>query len=396
VAYIKIKENVYYVGANDWDRRLFDELIPLPEGTSYNSYLIKGTEKTALIDTVDPSKSKILFDHLKFLNTEKIDYIVQNHGEQDHSGLIPALLEKYPMAKVVTNSKCKDFLKDLLLIEDEKFIVINEGDTLSLGNYNLQFFLTPWVHWPETMVTYLKEHKILFSCDFFGSHLATSDIFVRNEYDVYQNAKRYFAEIMMPFRAQIAKNIAKIEPLQIDMIAPSHGPIYNRPKFIIDAYKDWISDNVKKEVIIPYVSMHESTQEMVNYLVDSFTEKGLKVQPFNLTKTDLGELAMSLVDASTVILGSPMVLAGPHPYAANAAFLVNMLRPKTKFIGILGSFGWGGKIVEQLKTILSNMTNNPNVELFEPVLVKGLPKKEDFEKLDKLIDDVVQKNNSLK
>ena len=395
MATIKIKEDVFYVGANDWDRRLFDELIPLPEGTSYNSYLIKGSEKTALIDTVDPAKARILYEHLAALNVDRIDYVIPNHGEQDHSGMIPGILEKFPMAKVVTNVKCKDFLKDLLLIDDEKFVVINEGDTLSLGNRTLQFFMTPWVHWPETQVTYLKEHKILFSCDFFGSHLATSDIFVRNEYDVYQNAKRYFAEIMMPFRTQIKKNIEKVETLDIDMIAPSHGPIYNNPKFIIDAYKDWISDNVKKEVIIPYVSMHESTLEMVNYVVDSLIEKGMNVKPFNLSRTDIGELAMSLVDASTVILGSPMVLAGPHPLAANAAFLVNMLRPKTRFLGIMGSFGWGGKIVEHLKTILTNMITNINIEVFEPVFIKGFPKKDDFSKLDKLVADIIEKNNSL-
>jgi flavorubredoxin len=395
MASIKIKDDVFYVGAIDWDRRFFDELIPLPEGTSYNSYLIKGSEKTALIDTVDPAKARVLMEHLESLKVTKIDYVIPNHGEQDHSGMIPGILQKYPMAKVVTNAKCKDFLKDLLLIDDEKFMVINEGDTLSLGNRTLQFYLTPWVHWPETMVTYLKEHKILFSCDFFGSHLATSDIFVRNEYDVYLSAKRYYAEIMMPFRTQIIKNIEKVEKLDIEMIAPSHGPIYNKPKFIIDAYKDWTSDKVKKQVIIPYISMHESTLEMVNYIVDSLIEKGVEVKPFNLSKTDIGELAMSLVDASTVILGSPMVLAGPHPLAANAAFLVNMLRPKTKLLGIVGSFGWGGKIVEHLKTILTNMMTNINLEVLEPVFIKGFPKKDDYAKLDKLVSEIIAKNNSL-
>jgi flavorubredoxin len=172
------------------------------------------------------------------------------------------------------------------------------------------------------------------------------------------------------------------------MIAPSHGPIYGNPQFIINAYKDWISNKVKKEVVIPYISMHESTLEMVNYLSDSLIEKGFEVKPFNLSKTDIGELAISLVDASTVIVGSPMVLSGPHPVVANAVFLLNALRPKTKFIGIIGSFGWGGKMIDTIK----NMITNVNVELFEPVFIKGYPKKEDFSKIDILVEDIIKKH----
>ncbi|OHD14452.1 MAG: MBL fold hydrolase [Spirochaetes bacterium GWD1_27_9] len=388
MASIKIKDDIYFVGSMDWDRKLFDELIPLPEGTSYNSYLIKGSEKIALIDSVDPAKKEELFNNLAKINVTKIDYLIANHAEQDHSGSLPYLLEKFPMAKVVTNTKCKDFLKDLLLISDDKFQVVNECETISLGNKTLEFYMTPWVHWPETMVTYLKEDKILFSCDFFGAHLASSDIFVSNECEIYSSAKRYFAEIMMPFRVQIRKNVEKVEKLNIEMIAPSHGQIHKNPKFIIECYKDWISDNVKKEVVIPFVSMHESTQKMVDYLIDGLMEKGFTVKPFNLPKTDIGELAMSLVDTSTVVIGSPMVLAGPHPAAVYATYLFNLLRPKTKFVGIIGSFGWGGKMIDSLKEMLTNV----KVELFEPVFIKGHPKKEDFALLDKLIEEIDKKH----
>ncbi|HQJ06585.1 MAG TPA: FprA family A-type flavoprotein, partial [Spirochaetota bacterium] len=173
---IKINEEIYYVGIRDWDRRLFDELIPLPEGTTYNSYLVVGKEKTALIDTADPDKKDIYMNYLKNTAVKKIDYIITNHAEQDHSGCLPYVLEKHPEAKVVTNQKCKDFLKELLVIDDDKFLVIGDKETLSLGGKTLQFFMTPWVHWPETMATYLVEDKILFSCDFFGSHFATSDL----------------------------------------------------------------------------------------------------------------------------------------------------------------------------------------------------------------------------
>jgi flavorubredoxin len=225
----EIKSGLYWVGAIDWDREVFDELIPLPDGTSYNAYLVKGTEKTALIDTVDPTKEKELIANLKDIGVKRLDYIVSNHAEQDHSGTIPKMLELYPEIKVVTNEKCKSFLKDLLLIPDEKFMVIKDRDSISLGSKTLQFLLTPWVHWPETMVTYLVEDKILFSCDFFGSHLATSSLYAVEGEKLLESAKRYYAEIMMPFRTTIRKNIEKISELEIDMMAPSHGPIYKNP-----------------------------------------------------------------------------------------------------------------------------------------------------------------------
>ena len=388
----ELKPDVYAVGAVDWDRRLFDELIPLPDGTSYNAYLIKGSEKTALLDTVDPAKTDVLIDNLVNVGTDRIDYIVAHHGEQDHSGSIPDILMLYPDAKVVTNPKCKGMLIDLLNITDDKFITVDDGQTLSLGGKTLQFVYTPWVHWPETMGTYLQEDKMFFPCDFFGSHLATSSLFVDDEAIVYEAAKRYYAEIMMPFRGPIKKNLEKIQALEIEMIAPSHGPVYDKPEFIINAYKDWVSDRVKNEVILPYVSMHDSTRKMVEHFVGALIERGITVRQFKLSATDIGKLAISLVDAATIVLGSPTVLAGAHPLAAYAAILANALRPKTKFASIIGSYGWGGRMVEQLTGLLSNL----KVELIEPVIAKGCPKDDDFVALDKLADQILAKHKELK
>ena len=242
----ELKPNVYWVGAIDWDRRLFDELIPLPDGTSYNAYLLKGSKKTALIDTVDPVKEDDLLDNLNDLNIEKIDYLIVNHAEQDHSGSIPLILELFSEAKIVTNEKCKKMLIDHLLIKEEKIITIKDNDTLSLGNKTLQFIFASWVHWPETMLTYVMEDKILFSCDLFGAHYASSNLWVNNESKVYFSAKRYYAEIMMPFRNNIKKHLEKLDKFEIEVIAPSHGQVYSRPEFILSAYKEWISDKVKK------------------------------------------------------------------------------------------------------------------------------------------------------
>jgi flavorubredoxin len=283
-------------------------------------------------------------------------------------------------------------LIDLLNIEEDRFITVDDGQTLSLGDKTLQFIYIPWVHWPETMGTYLQEDKIFFPCDFFGSHLATSSLFVEDEPRVYEAAKRYYAEIMMPFRTPIRKNLKKIKDLQIDMIASSHGPIYDKPQFIVDAYNDWVSDNVKNEVVLPYVSMHDSTRRMVEYFVDALIERGITVKQFNLTGTDIGQLAISLVDAATIVIGSPTVLTGAHPMAAYACILANALRPKIRFASIIGSYGWGGKMVEQITGLLPNL----KAEILEPVIAKGYPKDDDFMALDKLADRIMEKHKELK
>ena len=386
-----IKPSIFSVGAIDWDARLFDRLIPLPDGTSYNAYLIKGSEKIALLDTVDPTKTQMLLRNLSTLGIDKIDYVVSHHGEQDHSGSLPDVLAKYPMAKVVTNHKCKVMLIDLLDIADDKFVTVEDGETLSLGDKTLQFVYLPWVHWPETMGTYLQEDKILFPCDFFGSHLAASSLFVNDEALIYESAKRYFAEIMMPFRRQVNSNLEKLSGLEIDIIAPSHGPVHNRPKFIVDAYKDWASDTVKNEVVLPYVSMHGSTTAMVEYFVDALIKRDIAVRQFELSTVDIGKLAMSLVDAATVVIGSPTVLIGAHPSAAYAAFLANALRPKMKFASIIGSYGWGSKMVEQLAGMMTNL----KVEILEPVVIKGFPKEDAFASLDRLADDILAKHKEI-
>jgi flavorubredoxin len=389
MAVVKIKDGVHYVGAIDWQRRLFDALIPIPDGTTYNSYLVRGTEKTALVDTVDPSREHELLGNLKLLGVGRIDYLVANHAEQDHSGLLGRMAELFPGSKIVTNAKCRDLLVDHLLIPDDRFLVVKDGETLSLGGKTLQFLLAPWVHWPETMFTYAVEDRILFTCDFLGAHLATANLLVNDISEFYVAAKRYYAEIMMPFRSNIRKHLDRLKGMDIEIVGPSHGPIHLKPAPIINAYADWASDQVKNEVVLPYVSMHGSTQKMVDFLVDRLVERGVTVQPFDLVVTDTGVLAMALVDAATVVIGSPTVLVGPHPLAAHAAFLANALRPKTRFASIIGSYGWGSKMVETIQAMLPNL----KVELLAPVVAKGHPKQPDFAALTSLADQILTKHN---
>jgi flavorubredoxin len=382
----QIMDKVYWLGAIDWERRLFDSLIPLPDGTTYNAYLIEGSEKTALVDTVDPPMADELMAQLA--GVKRIDYIVSHHAEQDHSGTIPRVLKQFPQAKVVASEKAKGLLMDLLNIPEDAFVTVKDGETLSLGDKTLQFIHAPWVHWPETMVTYLKEDRILFSCDFFGSHIASSDLFVTDWGRVFESAKRYFAEIMMPFRTVIKKNLEKLKDYDIKMIAPSHGQIHDQPSGIIEAYQEWVTGAPKNLAVIPYVSMHGSTKVMVDYLTAALVEKSVRVELFSLPVTDIGKLAMSLVDAATVVVGTSTVLAGPHPMAAYATFLANALRPNVKFLSIIGSYGWGGKTVETLAGMIPNL----KVEVLEPVLCKGMASQKDFEALDRLAGAIAQKH----
>ena len=385
---LAIKPGIDAVGAIDWDRRLFDALIPTPDGTSYNSYLVRGSEKTALIDTVDPAMDYILIDNLDRLKVEQLDYIICNHAEQDHAGSIPVILDLYPEARVVCTPKCKGMLIDLLHIDESVFITVNDKDTLSLGNRTFEFVHAPWVHWPETMVTYLREDKILFSCDFFGSHLAQSSLYVQDEGQVHEAAKRYFGEIMLPFRTNIQKNLDKLKDYAIEVIAPSHGPVHDKPSFILEAYKEWVYGESKNVVLLPYVSMHGSTKEMVNYLVEALIERGVGVKQFDLTVADPGKIAIALVDSATLVLATCTVLGGAHPLAANAAFLVNALRPNLKFATIIGSFGWGSRAIEQVTGMLTNL----KLELLDPVYIKGNPREDDFKALDKLADSIALKH----
>lgn len=387
-----IRPGVRSVGAIDWDRRLFDALIPLPSGTSYNSYLVQGSDKVALIDAVDTTMQDVLIENLSALGIKKLDYIISQHAEQDHSGTIKRLIELYPDAKVVASGKCIDLLIAFSLVPKERVQEVKDGEHITLGGKTLEFIHAPWVHWPDTMFTYLPEDKILFTCDFLGSHLATSDLYATDEASVYESAKRYYAEIMMPFRPNIQKHLTRIKDLKVNVIAPSHGPLYNKPEFILNAYRGWVSDAVQNEVILPYVSMHGATKAMVDHLVDALISRGIAVKQFDLTRTDIGELAEALVDAATIIVGSPTILAGAHPVALYAAILANALRPKTRFASIIGSYGWGGRMVDQIKAAIPNL----KVELIEPVVIKGQPKEDDFKALDKLADEVLAKHKGLK
>lgn len=385
----QLRDGVQWMGAVDWNRRLFDSLIPLPDGTSYNAYLVRGTGKTALIDAVDPAMLEILKRHLA--HVDRVDYIIAQHAEQDHAGGIPFVMEKYPEAIVICSPKAKDLLITHLDVPENKIRTVADGESLSLGGKTLKFIHTPWVHWPETMSTYLAEDRIVFTCDFLGAHIASSELFAGDDIYVIEAAKRYYAEIMMPFRSMVRSNLKKIRELQFDLIAPSHGQIYDKPERILAAYEDWSSDRVENRVVLPYVSMHGSTELMVDHLVAALAERGVAVQKFELTTTDIGKLAMALVDAATIVIGAPTVHMGPHPAVFSATHLANALRPKLKYAAIIGSYGWSTQVVERISGLIPNL----KVEVLGTVLCRGLPRAATFAELDALADAIRAKHAAL-
>ena len=387
-----IKDGVYYCGVEDFGRKIFDQLIPLPHGTTYNSYFIEGSKKRALIDT---SYSKTIKEFIENLNGkgEFIDYIIANHAEGDHSEALVKVLQLNPNAKVVTNKKCMDLLIDQYAIPENKFQIINDGDEISLGNKTLRFHLAPWVHWPDTMFTHLVEDNILFTCDFLGAHIAYNQgqFYAQETQEYLLSAKRYYAEIMMPFRPHCKKYLDKIKEINPSMICPSHGGVYKNPDFILDAYYEWTADTPKNKVVIPFVSMYQNTERMVDRLAEKLREEGVEVHKFDLISDDIGDLAVELVDAATVVFGASMVLAMPHPYAFFGVYLTNALRPNVKFMSILGSYGWGGNLVGKIE----ENTNLLQAQKLDYITVKGRARQEDLERIDALAHTIAQKHKEI-
>lgn len=391
MAFKKIKENILYAGMNDSDRLIFDELIPLDKGTSYNSYIVKGSEKIAVIDTMYPKFTKEYIKSFDDNGITKVDYIIANHGEQDHSGSIPALLEKFPQAVVVTNATCANNIKEMLLIPDEKIKIIKHNDELSLGDKTLQFIIAPGVHWPDTMFTYIKEDNIICTCDFLGAHYIFDDVFAVPSKELEKSAKKYFAEIMMPFSTVCRKYTQQIKDMNVDMILPSHGPVHKNPNYILDLYEDWAGEKGKNLVLLPYVSMYNSTEEMIDYLAKKLEEKGIPSIKYDMVTGNLGDLAIALVDGTTIILGTSMVLANAHPAAFNTVYLASLLKPKAKIASFIGSYGWGGNLFGKMSELLAPL----KLDILEPILVKGKAKEEDYLKLDKMADEIYEKHKVL-
>ncbi|MEM2986836.1 MAG: FprA family A-type flavoprotein [Nitrososphaerota archaeon] len=384
---VELDKNVYWVGVRDWNRRIFDALIPLPKGTTYNAYLIIGKDKKALIDTVNPGFEIELEEKIKqIIDPKDLDYVIMNHAEPDHAGSIPHIMNLSDKAKLIVTKRGAKMAQIFYKVPEERIVIVTDGNTIDLGDKTLKFIEAPMLHWPETMFTYLQESGILFPCDFFGSH--TAEALYDEEVDnIISKAQKYFGEIMMPFRNMVKNGLEKIKNLKINIIAPSHGPIYKNPERIINAYYKWANGETKNKAVIIYVTMWGSTESIVKLIIETLASEGIEVALHNLIIADIGEIAKDLVDSRAIILGAPTVLGGAHPLAVYAAYLIRVLQPSAKFCAIFSSYGWGGGAIRHLKEIISPL----KIEIIDTLEINGSPSKDDEMKIIELSKKIAEK-----
>jgi flavorubredoxin len=376
----EIARNVFWVGVKDWNRRMFDALIPLPQGTSYNAYIVKGEEKTALIDTVNPGFEKEFNEKISMVSDlQSLDYLIMNHAEPDHSNAIKYIMDLAPNAVLVTTDKGAKMARIYHEIAEPRVKIVKDGDTLELGGKTLRFIEAPWLHWPETMFTYLPEDKILFPCDFFGSHTAQG-VYDDDVEDLIPLAKRYYGEIMMPFGKMGANALEKIKDLDIKIIAPSHGPMYKNPQRILKPYAKWTAGETENKALIVYVSMWGSTSHMIRTIAETLLQEGVDVHIYDLATSDIGDVARELVDSRAIILGTPTVLGGMHPLALYGTYLVKALKPPAKYGVVLGSYGWGGGALKQAGEILVPSS----MEVVGTLQVRGRASEEELKKVEEI------------
>lgn len=368
----QLAKDIFWVGYVDWNVRDFHG-YRTNRGSTYNAYLINAQTK-ALIDTV---KAKYVPDFLANVRQhaplEQVAYIICNHAEPDHAGGLPETLKACPNAAVVCNAKCRDALSRHHDTTGWKWHIVKDTDTFSLGNRTLQFFDTPMVHWPESMATYLHEDAILFSMDAFGQHYASSSRFDdgADMGEVLQEAKTYYANIVLPYGRQVAAALTRLGTLKLAMVAPAHGVIW-RSHFakILACYQDWMTCKPAKKVIILYASMWDSTRRMADAIGAGVAESDVAVKVIDITATSGTEIVTEIMDCAAFAVGSPTLNSGIMPGMAATLTYLRGLKPKGKSCLAFGSYGWAPKNIEELKRYLAEMDAAP---VCEPVASRFAP-----------------------
>jgi flavorubredoxin len=336
-------ENIHWVGAVDWNIRDFHSYETV-RGATYNAYLVQD-EKTALIDTVKAPFAETLLENVAArCEASKVDYVVCNHAELDHAGSLPRVLQAMPQATLLCDKKCAAALGEHFDTSGWKIQTVGAGESISLGKKTLQFVETPMVHWPESMATYVPEAKLLFSMDAFGQHYATNVRF-DDEADmdiVMHEAKKYYANIILPYGKSVLQTLDKLAALPIDIIATSHGVIWrkNLPT-ILTAYRNWASHRPSPKVLVIYDTMWESTEQMARAILDGASLPGVRASLIHVRRSNLTHIATEVLDAAAVAFGSATLNRGMMPMAAATLCYLEGLRPMNKAAVAFGSYGWG-------------------------------------------------------
>ena len=364
--YLNVKKDIYWVGALDYNLRVFDIIMETPYGTSYNSYVVKGNEKTAIFETVKEEFFDEYVERLESLNIDikNVDYIVVSHTEPDHAGSIGKILDLAPKAKVVASPMALRFIKGIIN-RDFESIQVCEGDTISLGNKTLKFFSVPQLHWPDTIYTYVEEDKALITCDSFGSHYCFDKMFddlIENKDNYMEALEYYFNCIIGPFKPFVLKAIDKIKDLDIDVICPGHGPILREdPRKIIEIYKKWSTPEAKndvKKVTVSYVSAYGYTkmlaEAIVNGIKDETSEK-IDVSLYEITSIEQSKLLEEIAKSDAILFGSPTILAELLEPVRELLAKLNPMIHGGKIAGAFGSYGWSGEAVPRIDTRLKEL-----------------------------------------
>jgi flavorubredoxin len=389
---VKLRENIWWVGGIDWDLRDFHGYVT-QRGSSYNAYLIID-EKITLIDNV----KYYLYDEMikrisHIIDPKKIDIIVQNHVEMDHSGGMPFLLDLIPNAKIYTNAMGIKGLK-MHYKKDWNFQEVKTGDVINIGKRNLTFLTTPMVHWPDNMVTYCPEEKILFSNDAFGQHIASSE---RLEVDyplniVMEEARKYYANIVMPYGKQVQKVLEAAAPLDINMICPSHGLVWTKhiPE-ILAAYKNWANNVAEPDkALIIYDSMWKSTQKMAYAIADAFENLGIHIWMYNLQENHISDIMTQVINAKYICVGSPTLNSSILPTVAAFLYYLKGLSPKDRIALAFGSYGWGGQSIDIVHNLLGN-EKECGFTMLEPIRTQYIPDEETLKNITKQVEENLTK-----
>ncbi|MCR1897573.1 FprA family A-type flavoprotein [Irregularibacter muris] len=390
---VKVSEKVYWIGVNDRETALFENLWPLDKGVAYNSYLIND-EKVALIDTVKINKMDTYFEKIQEIlgENKEVDYLIVNHMEPDHSGAIKEAMHYFPNIKIVGNQKTLEMLEAFYGITDN-FYLVKDGDVLDLGEHKLRFYLTPMVHWPETMMSYDETDKILFSMDAFGGFGSLDGGVFDDEVNLefYEDEiRRYFSNIVGKFSMMVQNALKKLQGLDISIVAPTHGPVWREnPQHIISLYDKWSRYEAEEGVVIVYGSMYGNTERMADFIARKLSEKGItNIRLYDASKTHVSYIISDMWRFKGVILGSCAYNSGLFPSMQTVINKIENSALKNRVLGIFGNYSWSGGGVVNLEAFADKMKWE---RVGESVEAKSSPKAEDFKKCVNIAEEMVKK-----
>ncbi|MFO7818991.1 MAG: FprA family A-type flavoprotein [Halanaerobacter sp.] len=386
-----VTDDLYWIGVNDRTTEIFEAIWPLPEGVSYNSYLIDD-DKVAVIDTVKDTHIDLYLENIKDTpNGRHPDYLIINHIEPDHSGAIRAFKDAFPDIQIVGNQKTMNLLEDFYQIEDNH-VVVGDGDTIDLGEHKLNFHLTPMVHWPETMMTYEEKTGTLFSGDAFGGFGTLDGGIFDSEVNIdhYESEiRRYYSNIVGKYSPMVQRAISKLSDLEIEIIAPTHGPVWKEnPARIISDYDKWSKQEKEKGVVMVYASMYGNTQKLVEEIARNLATEGIKnIKVYNISKTHISYIINDLWKYEGLILGSCTYNNGIFPKMNDLLNVLENKNLKNHTLGIFGSYSWSGGAVSRLKEFADNV----NYDYIDPVVeIKCSACADDYEQCAELAENIAQ------